>query len=234
MKHRSVGIIARVVGAVALTMTVALPALARPVFAIITVPVGAKAPAGLQAKIAAAREAGTVTNSLWIDSTQAKDAGFASLATLEFPNEGSYAAWTKQNAVTAPVTLKRAELLTHGDNRPRDSSKSVFKVNHYLLKVDNAKYQDFADGYIAPLMEGQRDAGLLASYAMYSEVGAVGKSQALLIAEYPNQATFDRTTPIKDALRTTLLKKHPEYAKYDPIKDSLRDSVSETLAGLGK
>lgn len=212
-----------------------LPAIAKPVHTVITVPVGAKAPAGLSKQIATAKQAGKITNLVWIDSTQAKDAGFASLITLEFPDEASYAKWSKDNAASlaAPVTAKRVEVLTHGENRPRDSSKAVFKVNHYKMKVAIDRYEDFALGYIAPLMEGQRDAGLLTSYVMYGEPGPVGSSEAMLIAEYKDTATFDRTGPIKEKVRADLTARHPEYARFDPIKDTLRDSGTETLGRQG-
>lgn len=229
---RPVAVRAVLIGLALMSSLFALPASAAPQHVIVTLPVGARAPEKFSETLASWRQSGQVSNVLWLDSAQKDDAGFTTLVTLEFPSEGSYDAWVKEGApkLVAPLVVKQADLLTKGELTPRDSNKSVFKVNVYQTTTTPEKYAEFAKGYITPLMEGQRAAKVLVSYAMYLGRDPAGKGQSVLVMEYRDSLAFERSTAVKEDVRTRLASNHPTYPKLHETKDNLRSDVSETLA----
>ena len=100
-----------------------------------------------------------------LEENQAKNPGFASLALLEFPSEGSFEHWSKDEAakIQPPLTYKREDVIVHGEVYPRDSNKSVFLVNTYKLLVPPERYGEFVKGYILPNMLDQKARQLLAA-----------------------------------------------------------------------
>src|SRR2546430_942274 len=120
----------RVLGAMLLCL-VSLSTLAAPAHVLIVAPPGTTAPPGFAAQLASWRQSGEVANALLLEESQPKDPGFASLALLEFPSEGSFEHWSKEEAakIKAPLTYKREDVIVHGEVYPRDSNKSVFLVN---------------------------------------------------------------------------------------------------------
>src|SRR3981081_1569324 len=76
----------------------ALCAVAKPAHVIIVVPPGATPPAGCADQVAPWRQSGQVSSALLLDENQKKDPGFATLALLEFPSEGSYEHWSQEEA----------------------------------------------------------------------------------------------------------------------------------------
>lgn len=86
-----------------------------PVQVIVNIPAGQAVPADLAAKAAAWRKAGIVSQALWVNSKveEKPKHGFASLLTLEFPREATYAQWSSLELpkLAAPLVVKRAEVL---------------------------------------------------------------------------------------------------------------------------
>lgn len=212
-------------------------ALAEPVHVIVRLPEGARAPEGIAETFAGWRQSGQVANVLWLDRAQKEDAGFETLIALEFPSEGSYQAWRRegQPKLTAPLEVNRADLLAKGEITPRDSNRSVFKVNMYQPTVSLERYDEFVQGYIKPLMEGQRAEKILVGYWMYVEQGEKGKpGRAILINEYRDTVAFERATPVKADVRTRLTASHPTYPRFHQTKDGLRRDLSETMAAYAE
>jgi ABC-type phosphate transport system substrate-binding protein len=180
--------------------------------------------------LAAWRQSGQVSDILWLDTTQRENQGFETFIALEFPSENSYQIWLKEGApkLAAPLVVRRVDVLTHGEQTPRDSNRSVFKINIYNPKVAAAETRAFAQGYIKPLMEGQKDAKVLMRYSMYLERAAQGKSWLLM--EYRDQTAFDKSEAVKGVVRPRLLAENATYAKFDKVKESLRTAGAETLA----
>src|SRR6202048_4819332 len=141
----------------------ALSAVAKPAHVLIVVPPGAAQPGGFADQLSTWRQSGQVSSALLLDENQQKDPGFNTLALLEFPSEGSYDHWNKEEAakIPAPLEVKRADVLTHGEVYPRDSNKSVFLVNTYKLLVPPEHYNEFVQGYIVPNLLDQKGAHLL-------------------------------------------------------------------------
>jgi phosphate transport system substrate-binding protein len=228
------GQIRSLVGCLALALAALLPfaASAATANAILMLPAGATMPEQLPVQLAAWRQSGEVSDVLWLDSDQRDGAGFATLVALEFPTEGYYEAWRRNRAaqLAAPLVVRRVDVLAHGEITPRDSNKSVFKVNIYHPTVSAKEYADYATGYIKPLMEGQRAAKVLIRYTIYQERGAAVPAASYLVMEYRDSLAFGKAEGIKTELRARLKADDPAYARYDGIKDRLRTAGPETLA----
>jgi len=202
-----------------------------PVHAVIIAPAGASDTA--ITKLLAQKATATDPAALRIVATKVEEGpGFGSLTFLEFPSEVAYEQWRTQRGVglVAPVAVKRLDVLVQHQGVSHNRSASVYKVNAYRSKVAASAYGDFAANYIAPLMEGQVEKGIMLDYAMYIERGAVGEALVWLVVEYRDAAAFAAADDIKPKVRSNLTANHAGYAKYDKTKDTLRDNVSETLA----
>lgn len=215
-------------------LSMAIPAFAQPAHVIVRVPAGEREPADLPEILASWRQSGFASNVTRIDSTQAQDPGFSTMILLEFPSEGSYQSWEREESakLKAPLVFKKADLLSKGELTPKDSNNSVYKVNIYQPTVPFQQYKEFVDGYITPLMEGQRSAKILIGYWMYVERGASPQApgESVLVLEYRDSVAFERATPVKADVRARLTASHPTYPKFHEIKDGLRTDVSETGA----
>jgi ABC-type phosphate transport system substrate-binding protein len=208
------------------------PATAAPAHVLVIVPPGSVAPAGFADQLASWRQSGEVSGALLLDQDQKKDPGFASLALLEFPSEGSYQDWNAREApqLPAPAVIKRADVLTHGEVYPRDSNKSVFLVNTYKLLVPPERYKEFVQGYILPNLLDQKAAHLLLRYTMYLERGAGDEAQAVLVMEYRDSVAFGRRDAQRDELVKKLRATDVAWKNWDDTQDSIRKGTSRTLA----
>ncbi len=154
------------------------------------------------------------------------------MALLEFPSETSYEDWNKREAprLTAPLVVKRADVLTHGEVYPRDSNKSVFLVNTYKLLVSRERYNDFVQGYILPNLLDQKAGKLLLRYTMYLERGAADEAQAVLVMEYRDSVAFSNRDARRDELVKKLRATNAAWKTWDDTQDSVRKGTSRTLA----
>jgi len=209
------------------------PACAKPAHALIIVPPGATAPAGFAEQLATWRQSGEVSSALLLDQNQKKDPGFASLALLEFPSEGFYEQWNRDEApkLGAPLLVRRADVLTHDEVYPRDSNKSVFLVNTYKLLVSPQRYAEFVQGYILPNLLDQKAAHLLLRHTLYLERGGPSdEAEAVLVMEYRDSVAFNRRDAVRDALVGKLLATDPAWKKWDETQESIRKGLTGTLA----
>lgn len=239
MNHRHPSRLARLRTAFLRAASVALllaslPALAEPAHVLVRVPAGSAEPAGLGEALSSWRQSGHTSNITRIDSTQKEAPGFSTLLMLEFPSEGHYQTWQREEAskLKAPVQVRRADLLSRNELTPKDSNNSFYKVNIYQPTTSFQNYKAFVDGYITPLMEGQRDQKILIGYWMYVERGesAAKPGQSVLVLEYRDAVAFERATPVKADVRARLTANHPTYPRYHETKEGLRQDVSETTA----
>ncbi len=222
--------------AAALACLLGAAAFAAPAHVLIRVPAGAPVPAELPPLLAQWRQSGQVANVLLLTQGRAEKPGekpgFEALVVLEFPGEGAFAAWERDAAPALPAGLvvRRADALTHGELTPRDSNRSVFVVNAYTPKVARDRYDEFAQGYLRPLYEAQRQTKNLVRYTMYLERGAVGSSEALAVLEYRDPVAFAQAGELKTGIRERLTATVPSYAAFHPIKDTLRVDGGGTFA----
>src|SRR5690606_18475749 len=138
-----------------------------------------------------------------------ENAGFESLAIVEFVSEGSYDAWNKTESakLLPPLDVKRADMIIHGEKTPRDSNKSIFHVNFYDVLVTPEAYAQYVKDYITPNMENQKNKKILLRYSMYQDrdraAGAKGRS--ILVMEYRDAVAFNGREAIKDVYKQHLL-----------------------------
>jgi len=210
----------------------AAPACAKSAHVLIIVPPGATAPAGFAQQLATWRQSGEVSSALLLDQNQKSDPGFASLALLEFPSEGFYERWNRDEApkLGAPMLVKRADVLTHDEVYPRDSNKSVFLVNTYKLLVPPQRYDEFVRGYILPNLLDQKAAHLLLRHTLYLERGPSDEAEAVLVMEYRDSVAFSRRDAVRDAPVRKLLASDQAWKKWDQTQDSIRKGLTRTLA----
>ena len=214
-----------------LSLCAAAAALAAPTNVIIRVPAGMTSPAGLPELLSKWRQSGQVANVLFLTQGRPEKAEhaeaaikFESLAVLEFPSEGSYEAWQRDDAPALPAGLivRRADALAHGELSPRDSNRSVFIVNTYTPLVPPARFAEYVEGYVHPLYEAMRGTKHLVRYTAYLERGETGKVNAINVLEYRDPVAFAAMATLKNGIREKLTATSPTYPQFDKIKDTLR------------
>lgn len=203
---------------------------------LIRVPAGTAQPPELVSLLAKWRQSGQIAGVVLLTQGKPEKPGdraiFESLTLLEFSSENAAEIWQRDAAPSLPAGLRvrRADALVHGELTPRDSHRSIFLVNTYTPAVARAGYDEFAREYLKPLYEGQRAAKVLARYTMFLERGAVGQADAIAVLEYRDSAAFAASIGIKTEIRAKLTATHSGYAKFDPIKATLRKDVGGTFA----
>ena len=218
------------------TVIAATAAAAATAHVVIRVPAGSPQPSEFAPLLAKWRQSGQVSGVVLLAQGKPEKPGdkaiFESLALLEFPSENSADIWQRDAALALPAALRvrRADALVHGELTPRDSNRSIFLVNAYTPTVARERYNEFAQDYLKPLYEGQRAAKVLVRYTMFLERGAVGQADALGVLEYRDPVAFAASVAIKLDVRAKLMASHASYAKFDPIKDGLRQNVGGSFA----
>lgn len=199
-----------------------------PTNVLIRVPGGAPLPAELPPLLAKWRQSGQVANALLLTQGRPEEGrgkpALEALAVLEFLNEAAYQAWQRDAAPELPAGLivRQADALTHGEITPRDSNRSVFVVNLYTPLVSRDRYNEFVQGYIAPLYAAQRATKRMVRSTMYLERDEVGQANAIAILEYRDPHAFRENTAAKMQIREKLTAEHPTYGRFHGIKDQLR------------
>ncbi len=210
------------------------PAVAQRATALVTLPGGSTDSAAVQRAAAAWRDAGPASQVIWLDAVAQKEPGFASLGIVEFASEPEYLRWRQQSASKLPAgsRVRRVDAVVSGVDPAYDPRPAVFEVNVYRLTTSVDRYREFSEGYIVPLMEGQRTARLMHAYTMYVEraEGAGDPANSILVKAYVDDKAYAAAPEAKLALRAQLTEKHPTYPKFHAIKETLRQNVSETVA----
>lgn len=221
-------------GRVAEVPTDAVGVAGPPVQVVVNIPAGQSAPADLAGKAAAWRKAGIVSQALWVNSKveQKPKHGFGSLLTLEFPNKTAYTHWstTELPKLTAPVVVRRAEVLVQEKVAAYDPNITLFKVSYYTPSVSREEAANWVKGYLSKYLHAQLQAGILVSYTMYLEEGAAPAGQMLLVLQYHDATIARDAEPIKSKLNAELAAADEEYASLASAKESIRVTQSVTVA----
>lgn len=205
-----------------------------PVHALLKVPAGVSAPASLGQDLAQWLQSGAVSDVTRLDNPKAEEHDLSTLVILDFKDESAYEAWNTQNASSlgSQVTAKRAELYLAGGTHDQNRAGSYYLVHVHGIPTAPAhanEYQDFLDGYMSPLLEGQREAGVLNGYRLFIERDANGNvGDSVWAAQYKDAEAYERTSPIKVAIREELLVTDPVFASYrnDAFYKGLRESLA--------
>jgi hypothetical protein len=150
---------------------------------------------------------------------------------LEFRDEATWRRWSDAPRDPA-LRVRRVDAFVGGGIAAWDPRPAVFEVNSYRLLVTPARYRQFCEGYIVPLMEGQVEAGLMHAYTMYVERPATDAEGPLawLVKAYRDESVYAGVPAPKLALRERLTASHPPYAAFHSIKDTLREDLLQTTA----
>jgi phosphate transport system substrate-binding protein len=206
-------------------------ATAAPAHLLITVPAGAGGADSLPAQLAAWRQTGVLSSVLLLESSAAKDAPFASLAVLEFPDEDTLLRWQQGGAreLGAGLIATRADALVRGETSPRDSSKARFLVALYDVAAPAERYKEYAQGYIAPQMEGWRAERVLTSYTLFTARERAGAPwHSALVMEYRDDRALARRDEVKEAVRQKLAAANPAWKAWSDSKADIRSERSLT------
>jgi hypothetical protein len=203
--------------------------------AFVTVPREAQPANALADEIASWRRAPGVARVLVLDARAPEPGsdetpGFSTLVLLDFSDDGALARWRAAARVPPGATVRQADAVVRGEARERDPAQATYEVNVYRLTTTPDEYRRFCEGYIVPLMDGQRDRGLLSWYTMYVERAPAGEANSVLVKEYRNDAAYAEAAIFKPALRARLTAEHPTYPRYHEIKGTLRQDLTETVA----
>jgi hypothetical protein len=221
-------------GRVAAVSTDAVGVAGTPVQVIVNIPAGRDAPADLAGQAATWRKAGIVNQALWVNSKveEKPKHGFASLLTLEFPNEAAYTRWSSAELpkLAAPLVARRAEVLAQEKVAAYDPNITLFKVSYYTPSVSREEVAKWVKGYLAKYLHAQLQAGILVSYTMYLEEGAAPAGQMLLVLQYHDATIARDAEPIKGKLNDGLAATDEEYATLAAAKESIRVTQSVTVA----
>lgn len=213
-----------------------------PAHALLFVPAGKSVPADLASRIREWKSSGVVANAVLLeafggDLGEAEDQpGFNGLAILDFPDEAAYEAWVAQDASSLGPDLvpSRVDVLLERRSKNNDPARSIYVVGEYESLVSPEAYKDYTDAYIEPNMSNQMFSGIMTRFTMYLErepTGGRANPEALLVTEYANQAEYGRKKAVKDAYKAVLLSgTHPEWARINDEKKTLRIDVGETYA----
>lgn len=218
--------------ALALPALFAVSAAAAPLFVILTVPTPNTAgAAGLPAQLSEWRMNGLVADDFLLQSNR-KDAPFAALAVLQFPDEDCIARWREVGAseLGSDIVVTPVDRLASGETFPRDSSAATFEVARYDVKVAPDAYARYVSGYVAPELEAMRKDQVLTSYFAYAPQQRAGAPwQALILMEFPNSHALD-LRPSEMADVRGRLASDPAWKAYSDEKQSIRTERSLTEA----
>ena len=191
---------------------------------------GTPQPPALAGQLSDWRHSGVISDVLWLESDRQENPDFSLFIALEFPSETYLDNWekTERAKLGAGLEVQRVDALVHGEKTPRDSNRSVFKVNTYGVTTSAEEYKKYSEGYIRPLMDAQIHDKVMMRYTMFLD-HETGR-QATLLMEYRDNVAFDKSEGLKEGIRANLMATNPTYASYNATKESLRQDGTETLA----
>ncbi|MGJ0509709.1 MAG: hypothetical protein ACR652_21810 [Methylocystis sp.] len=127
--------------------------------------------------------------------------------------------------LAAPRTEIYANLGWQGGTPKADQSKSLYMIIPYISFVAGEKYEDFANKYVVPQLNGWVESGLMPSYAVYLNQNPTNAPwHSLLVLEYDGI----RGVALRDSLKGTIrakLANDPGYAQYSEIKTTIRKEL---------
>jgi len=217
-------------------LSLATVACAKPQFVIIRVPMGQNTPTNLTYIFSNWQNSGQVADILFLRNGKGEkknqSAKFDSITIFKFADEASYNSWQKTLASTLPKELivKHARALVDGTISESEFEHSFFLINEYTPKVNQEKYNQFAQSYLKPLYEAMLSTKMLVRYTNYIEDGAVGDANAYSVLEYRDVQAFEAMPQQKLKIRAYLTANNTGYASYDKVKDTLRVDGGGTFA----
>jgi hypothetical protein len=128
----------------------------------------------------------------------------------------------KAQAVAAADTSGTADIVSEGSNAPV-TKQSQFFVLEYDVSVDIPKYVSYVRGYVAPQFEGWMKAGVLSSFACYTNQSPAGAPwSSFIVLEYKDLKSLAAREAIKNKTRAELAVTDPTWKKWSDDKSAIR------------
>jgi hypothetical protein len=128
----------------------------------------------------------------------------------------------KAQAVAAADTSGTADIVSEGSNAPV-TKQSQFFVLEYDVTVDMPKYVSYVQGYVAPQFEGWMKAGVLSSFACYTNQNPAGADwSSFIVLEYKDLKSLAAREAIKNKTRAELAVTDPTWKKWSDDKSAIR------------
>jgi hypothetical protein len=128
----------------------------------------------------------------------------------------------KAQAVAAADTSGTADIVSEGSNAPV-TKQSQFFVLEYDVSVDMPKYVSYVHGYVAPQFEGWMKAGVLSSFACYTNQNPAGAPwSSFIVLEYKDLKSLAAREAIKNKTRAELAVTDPTWKKWSDDKSAIR------------
>ncbi|RHW18204.1 hypothetical protein D1610_06910 [Sphingomonas gilva] len=164
-------------------------------------------------------------------TTQQDTPGVESIAIVTFETDAAYAKWRTSGAgaLGKGVRVRTASVIRQEGGKA-EAGRGVPVVSFYQPLVRPAQYAAYTTRYIAPNMNDQRAAGLMAGYTMYldREEGGSDPALSMLLMEYVSDAAYAGREPIKEQQKAKRLIENAEWKRINDTKSTIRRDIAET------
>jgi len=128
----------------------------------------------------------------------------------------------KAQAVAAADTSGTADIVSERSDAPA-TKQSQFFVLEYNVSVDMPKYVSYVQGYVAPQFEGWMKAGVLSSFACYTNQNPAGAPwSSFIVLEYKDLKSLAAREVIKNKTRAELAVTDATWKKWSDDKTAIR------------
>jgi hypothetical protein len=128
----------------------------------------------------------------------------------------------KAQAIAAADTSGTADIVSEASNASA-TKQSQFFVLEYDVSVDMPKYVSYVQGYVAPQFEGWMKAGVLSSFACYTNQNPAGAPwSSFIVLEYKDLKSLAAREVIKNKTRAGLAVTDPTWKKWSDDKSAIR------------
>jgi hypothetical protein len=128
----------------------------------------------------------------------------------------------RAQALAVADTSGTADVVSEGSNA-LVTKQSQFFVLEYDVTVDMPKYVSYAQGYVTPQFEGWMKAGVLSSFACYTNQNPAGAPwSSFIVLEYKDLKSLAAREAIKNKTRAELAVTDPTWKKWSDDKSAIR------------
>lgn len=128
----------------------------------------------------------------------------------------------KAQTIAAPDTSGTADIIKEEHDRPT-TKDSQFFILEYNVSVDMPKYVGYTRGYVVPQFEAWAKAGVLSSYACYTNQNPAGAPwSSFIVLEYKDLKSLAARETIKNKVRAELAASNPTWKKWSEDKTAIR------------
>jgi len=128
----------------------------------------------------------------------------------------------RAQALAVADTSGTADVVSEGSNA-LVTKQSQFFVLEYDVTVDMPKYVSYVQGYVAPQFKGWMKAGVLSSFACYTNQNPAGAPwSSFIVLEYKDLKSLAAREAIKNKTRAELAVTDPTWKKWSDDKSAIR------------